>query len=144
MWPQSNSSFLWWMVMNASSAYLTNLFNFLVTKYTSALTLQVSGLWARACLCVHTHVSFQPPTPPQTYIRSPSHTLTHTLTRSIHSPAHVFTHTHTHTSACTHVCPCTCLLTPPRRELAWMHWTCILACVRKGQRRINVAKCVTG
>ncbi len=30
-----------WMVINALLAYLTNLLNFLVTKVTSALTLQV-------------------------------------------------------------------------------------------------------
>ncbi len=39
--PQDNPNFAWWMVLNALFAYLTNLFNFLVTKYTSALTLQV-------------------------------------------------------------------------------------------------------
>uniref|UniRef100_A0A7S3QMB6 Sugar phosphate transporter domain-containing protein n=1 Tax=Dunaliella tertiolecta TaxID=3047 RepID=A0A7S3QMB6_DUNTE len=38
-----NPNFAWWMIVNAMFAYLTNLFNFLVTKYTSALTLQVLG-----------------------------------------------------------------------------------------------------
>ena len=37
----ANPNFAWWMVANALLAYLTNLLNFLVTKYTSALTLQV-------------------------------------------------------------------------------------------------------
>jgi hypothetical protein len=37
--------FAWWLVCNCSLAYAVNLTNFLVTKYTSALTLQVSGWW---------------------------------------------------------------------------------------------------
>ena len=46
-----NSNFWWWMATNAALAYLTNLLNFLVTKYTSALTLQVCAR-ARVCVCV--------------------------------------------------------------------------------------------
>lgn len=33
--------FLWYLIFNSSLAYLVNLTNFLVTKHTSALTLQV-------------------------------------------------------------------------------------------------------
>ncbi|KAJ4725664.1 Nucleotide-sugar transporter family protein [Melia azedarach] len=35
--------FLWYLIFNSSLAYLVNLTNFLVTKHTSALTLQVLG-----------------------------------------------------------------------------------------------------
>lgn len=35
--------FAWWLLSNSSLAYAVNLTNFLVTKYTSALTLQVLG-----------------------------------------------------------------------------------------------------
>lgn len=37
----ANPSFFWWLLMNSSLAYAVNLTNFLVTKYTSALTMQV-------------------------------------------------------------------------------------------------------
>ena len=33
--------FVWWMLGNSALAYFVNLTNFMVTKYTSALTLQV-------------------------------------------------------------------------------------------------------
>lgn len=36
-------NFLWWLVGNSTLAYAVNLTNFLVTMYTSALTLQVLG-----------------------------------------------------------------------------------------------------
>lgn len=36
-------SFAWWLLLNSSLAYVVNLTNFLVTKCTSALTLQVLG-----------------------------------------------------------------------------------------------------
>lgn len=39
----ANHGFFWWLLVNSSMAYLVNLTNFLVTKYTSALTLQVLG-----------------------------------------------------------------------------------------------------
>ncbi|KAJ9528133.1 hypothetical protein QJQ45_005781 [Haematococcus lacustris] len=39
----ANANFAWWMLVNAALAYLTNLLNFAVTKWTSALTLQVLG-----------------------------------------------------------------------------------------------------
>ncbi|PNW72812.1 hypothetical protein CHLRE_15g643385v5 [Chlamydomonas reinhardtii] len=39
----SSPSFLYWLVANSCLAYLVNLTNFLVTRYTSALTLQVLG-----------------------------------------------------------------------------------------------------
>mmetsp|Transcript_26790 Transcript_26790/g.68228 ORF Transcript_26790/g.68228 Transcript_26790/m.68228 type:complete len:345 (+) Transcript_26790:130-1164(+) len=39
----ADSSFATYMVINAALAYFTNLLNFVVTKYTSALTLQVLG-----------------------------------------------------------------------------------------------------
>jgi hypothetical protein len=35
--------FAWWLICNCTLAYAVNLTNFLVTKYTSALTLQVGG-----------------------------------------------------------------------------------------------------
>ncbi|GBF95844.1 sugar phosphate phosphate translocator-like [Raphidocelis subcapitata] len=35
--------FLWWLLLNSSLAYAVNLTNFMVTKHTSALTLQVLG-----------------------------------------------------------------------------------------------------
>lgn len=38
-----NPGFIWWLAVNSAMAYLVNLTNFLVTKYTSALTLQVLG-----------------------------------------------------------------------------------------------------
>lgn len=40
--------FFWWLLTNSCLAYAVNLTNFLVTKFTSALTLQVGGrcgLW---------------------------------------------------------------------------------------------------
>ncbi|GLI58814.1 hypothetical protein VaNZ11_000580 [Volvox africanus] len=40
---ERSSSFAYWLLGNSSLAYLVNLTNFLVTKYTSALTLQVLG-----------------------------------------------------------------------------------------------------
>ncbi len=39
----TSPNFVYWLVGNSSLAYLVNLTNFLVTKYTSALTLQVLG-----------------------------------------------------------------------------------------------------
>lgn len=39
----ADKGFILWLLMNSSLAYLVNLFNFLVTKHTSALTLQVLG-----------------------------------------------------------------------------------------------------
>jgi hypothetical protein len=39
----TNSGFLGWLVFNSFMAYAVNLTNFMVTKYTSALTLQVSA-----------------------------------------------------------------------------------------------------
>lgn len=42
---QQSPSFLWWLMGNSCLAYAVNLTNFMVTKYTSALTLQVG--WAR-------------------------------------------------------------------------------------------------
>lgn len=39
----SNGHFAWWLLVNASLAFLANLLNFLVTFFTSALTLQVLG-----------------------------------------------------------------------------------------------------
>mmetsp|Transcript_13757 Transcript_13757/g.29598 ORF Transcript_13757/g.29598 Transcript_13757/m.29598 type:complete len:373 (+) Transcript_13757:157-1275(+) len=39
----AKSGFLWWLILNSSLAYAVNLTNFLVTKYTSPLTLQVLG-----------------------------------------------------------------------------------------------------
>lgn len=46
----ADTGFLWWLVGNSCLAYLVNLTNFLVTKYTSALTLQVGGC-VRVCVC---------------------------------------------------------------------------------------------
>ncbi|KQK07828.1 probable sugar phosphate/phosphate translocator At3g11320 [Brachypodium distachyon] len=40
---QEDPSFLWMLLFNSSLAYLVNLTNFLVTKHTSPLTLQVLG-----------------------------------------------------------------------------------------------------
>lgn len=40
---RSKPGFVWWLVCNCGLAYTANLTNFLVTKYTSALTLQVGG-----------------------------------------------------------------------------------------------------
>eukprot|EP00798_Chlamydomonas_sp_ICE-L_P023644 gene23644-9173_t len=40
---RADSSFIWWLVGNSFLAYFVNLFNFLVTMYTSPLTLQVLG-----------------------------------------------------------------------------------------------------
>ncbi len=37
----SNPGFFWWLLVNSCMAYAVNLTNFMVTKYTSALTLQV-------------------------------------------------------------------------------------------------------
>jgi hypothetical protein len=37
----SHPGFMWSLLVNSCIAYLVNLTNFLVTKYTSALTLQV-------------------------------------------------------------------------------------------------------
>jgi hypothetical protein len=37
----SRPGFAWWLLGNSCLAYAVNLTNFLVTKYTSALTLQV-------------------------------------------------------------------------------------------------------
>lgn len=39
----SHPGFFWSLLINSCIAYLVNLTNFLVTKYTSALTLQVLG-----------------------------------------------------------------------------------------------------
>jgi drug/metabolite transporter (DMT)-like permease len=39
----ADPSFVWWLAFNCFMAYAVNLTNFLVTKYTSALTLQVLG-----------------------------------------------------------------------------------------------------
>ena len=39
----TNSGFVWWLVTNSMLAYFVNLFNFLVTKMTSPLTLQVGA-----------------------------------------------------------------------------------------------------
>ncbi|GBF98555.1 sugar phosphate phosphate translocator-like [Raphidocelis subcapitata] len=39
----TNPGFLWWLLLNSFTAYAVNLTNFMVTKYTSALTLQVLG-----------------------------------------------------------------------------------------------------
>ena len=40
----SSRSFFWWLLFNSCMAYAVNLTNFMVTKFTSALTLQVRGL----------------------------------------------------------------------------------------------------
>ncbi len=37
----ANPLFFWWLLVNSCMAYAVNLTNFMVTKYTSALTLQV-------------------------------------------------------------------------------------------------------
>lgn len=37
-------NFFWWLLFNSFMAYAVNLTNFMVTKYTSALTLQVGGV----------------------------------------------------------------------------------------------------
>ena len=37
----ANPGFFWWLLFNSCMAYAVNLTNFMVTKYTSALTLQV-------------------------------------------------------------------------------------------------------
>jgi hypothetical protein len=39
---RADPSFVWMLLLNSSLAYLVNLTNFLVTKHTSPLTLQVS------------------------------------------------------------------------------------------------------
>lgn len=38
---ETSPAFFWWLLGNSMMAYAVNLTNFLVTKYTSALTLQV-------------------------------------------------------------------------------------------------------
>ncbi|KAK1692350.1 hypothetical protein QYE76_009047 [Lolium multiflorum] len=40
---RADPSFVWMLLLNSSLAYLVNLTNFLVTKHTSPLTLQVLG-----------------------------------------------------------------------------------------------------
>jgi hypothetical protein len=44
---EKNPGFFWWLLGNSMLAYAVNLTNFLVTKYTSALTLQVCGFSSR-------------------------------------------------------------------------------------------------
>lgn len=47
----ANPNFVWWLLVNSFMAYAVNLTNFMVTKYTSALTLQVGR-----CVGVELHV----------------------------------------------------------------------------------------
>ena len=54
LWRPQNAWFLPCLVANAVTAWAVNLLNFLVTRQTSALTLQVS--W----LCCHAHTSAAP------------------------------------------------------------------------------------
>jgi hypothetical protein len=51
---ERNRNFVWWMAVNAGLAYLCNLLNFLVTKVTSALTLQVMSGWVTDAIVSHT------------------------------------------------------------------------------------------
>jgi len=60
----ANSSFFWWLLFNSCMAYAVNLTNFMVTKYTSALTLQVCSRFEgwffgeeKVCIRVAEHVA---------------------------------------------------------------------------------------
>jgi hypothetical protein len=66
--------FMWSLLVNSCIAYLVNLTNFLVTKYTSALTLQVNIITNKSCVVLAmacqprtAHDSWSPCTPARSH-----------------------------------------------------------------------------